>query len=220
MKNLPIVTKSELSLIESNLLSTSQLKFLMAKTPVHYTRERPAKGGGTWTYVSGGYMKKVLNLMFGWDWDFEILESQILFGEVIVKGKLTVRIGDKPIVKSQYGNKDIMFKRQSDADKAAGKEPIPLSIGNDLKSAATDALKKCAAELGIAADIYNKDEFREVTVMEDITLNQLKDLIVEKFDKISDDLMLNAERILDTHNENKNPETKSFKKLFNDLSAL
>jgi len=41
---------------------------------------------------------------------------------------------------------------------------IPLSIGNDLKSAATDCLKKCASEIGIASDIYNKDEFREVKV--------------------------------------------------------
>ena len=41
---------------------------------------------------------------------------------------------------------------------------MPLSIGNDLKSAATDALKKCAAEIGLAADIYNKEDFREVKV--------------------------------------------------------
>jgi len=55
----------------------------------------------------------------------------------------------------QYGCKEIMCRKGTD---------IPLNLGNDLKAAATDALKKCAAELGIAADIYNADEFREVDV--------------------------------------------------------
>ena len=40
-----------------------------------------------------------------------------------------------------------------------------MSIGNDLKAAATDALKKCAAELGVAADIYNKQDFQAVKVV-------------------------------------------------------
>jgi len=68
MNKLPVITKNELSLVDSNLLTTQQLKFLMSKTPVAYVKERPAKGGGKWKYVSGGYIKKVLNLMFGWDW--------------------------------------------------------------------------------------------------------------------------------------------------------
>ena len=43
---------------------------------------------------------------------------------------------------------------------------IPLSIGNDLKAAATDALKKCAAEIGIAQDVYAPQEFKDVEVIE------------------------------------------------------
>ena len=93
--------------------------------------------------------------MFGFDWDFEILEQSVMHGEAIVKGKLTIRTNGKVITKMQFGNKDIICKKGTD---------IPLSIGNDLKSAATDCLKKCAAEIGIAADIYNKEEFREVTI--------------------------------------------------------
>jgi actin-like ATPase involved in cell morphogenesis len=89
--------------------------------------------------------------MFGWDWDFEIMDEKIMHGEVIVKGKLTCRSNGKEIIKMQYGNKDIMYKKLQQGET----ERQPLSIGNDLKSAATDALKKCAAEIGIAADIYN-----------------------------------------------------------------
>ena len=98
--------------------------------------------------------------MFGWDWDFEVLEDKIMHDEAIVKGRLTCRSNGRTIIKTQYGNKDIMYKRGTDAQG----NRVPLSIGNDLKSAATDCLKKCAAEIGIAADIYNKDEFKEIQV--------------------------------------------------------
>ena len=37
-----------------------------------------------------------------------------------------------------------------------------LDYGNDLKAATTDALKKCASELGIASDIYGANEFKEI----------------------------------------------------------
>src|SRR6056297_1976586 len=151
-KDLALVKSEDLSLVSENSLNPKQLKTLLKKTPKKYVKQRPAKGGGKWDYVTGGYVKKCLNIMFGWDWDFEIMDEKIMLEskEVIVKGKLTCRSNGKTIVKMQYGNKDIIFKRGSST---------PLSIGNDLKSASTDALKKCASEIGIAADIYNKEDF-------------------------------------------------------------
>ena len=103
-------------------------------------------------------------MLFGWNWDFEIISEQILTeaGEVIVKGKLTCRSNGNTIVKMQYGNKDIMFKKGTQ---------IPLSIGNDLKAAATDALKKCAAEIGIAQDVYAPQDFKDVEVVEAEVVN-------------------------------------------------
>lgn len=155
-----IVSEKDLSLSENGMLNKNQLQHLLKVTPAKYIKERPAKGGGKWKYVSGGYVKKVLNLMFGWDWSFEIMEQQILYGEAIVKGRLSCRVDGREIVKMQFGNKDIMYKKLQEGET----ERVPLSIGNDLKAAATDALKKCAAEIGIAADIYNPEEFREVQV--------------------------------------------------------
>lgn len=154
---LALISAKELSMVENNSLNPKQLDTLLKRTPAKYIKTRPAKGGGTWEYVSGGYVKKCLNLMFGWDWDFEIVDEKIMIEsrEVVVKGRLTCRSNGHTIVKMQYGNKDIIFKKGSD---------IPLSIGNDMKSAATDALKKCASEIGIAADIYNKEEFKEIRV--------------------------------------------------------
>lgn len=159
MKNqVAIIEKKDLDLANELSLTEKQLNILLKKTPAKYVHQRPAKGGGTWEYVTVGYVKKVLNLMFGFDWDFEILDEKILEDEAIVKGKLTCRTGGKTIVKMQYGNKDIVRMRSN------GK---PVSIGNDLKSASSDCLKKCAAEIGIAADIYNKLDFNEVQVVEE-----------------------------------------------------
>lgn len=157
LADLALVSEQDLALVDDNSLNARQLQQLLKRTPRQYVKQRPAKGGGTWSYVTGGYVKKVLNLMFGFDWDFEIVDQQIYETEVVVKGKLTCRTNGRTIVKMQFGNKDIMRKRGSET---------PLSIGNDMKAAATDALKKCAAEIGIAADIYNAEDFKEVAVAE------------------------------------------------------
>jgi len=149
------ISPKELALVDDNVLNAKQLQWIFKRTPQQYIKARPAKGGGSWNYVSGSYVRKVLNLMFGFDWSFEILEQHVMHGEAIVKGKLTCTSNGRTIVKMQFGNKDIMCKKGTDT---------PLSIGNDLKAAATDALKKCAAELGIAADVYNPLEFREINV--------------------------------------------------------
>ena len=158
--NLALISAEDLSLVDDNSLNPNQLAQILKRTPKAYVKKRPAKGGGTWEYVTSGYVKKVLNLMFGWDWDFEILEDKVMHDEVIVKGRLTCRSNGRTIVKTQYGNKDIMYKRGTDAQG----NRIPLSIGNDFKSASSDCLKKCASEIGIAQDIYNKEDFKEVKV--------------------------------------------------------
>jgi recombination DNA repair RAD52 pathway protein len=202
---LALVRASELSLVENNALSGEQLKQLLKKTPQQYVHTRPAKGGGTWEYVTGGYVRKVLNLMFGWDWSFEILDEKIMHKEAIVKGKLTCNSNGRSIVKMQYGNKDIICRKGTED---------PISIGNDLKAAATDALKKCAAELGIAADIYNKMDFREVIVdLTEISIEDLQELYELKKEALTPDEQMDAERIIN------GKENKSYSKLHKKLSS-
>jgi len=212
---LALVSASDLSLVEDNSLNKNQLAQILRKTPSQYVKKRPAKGGGTWDYVTGGYVKKCLNIMFGWDWDFEIVEQMALHGEAIVKGRLTCRSNGRTIVKMQFGNKDIVYKKQTDEERNKGLERIPLSIGNDFKAATTDCLKKCAAEIGIAADIYNKEDFREVAVDTDNTIEKtLIDLYELKKDVLPSEEQINFERII------KEKETKSYKKAINYLSGL
>jgi len=204
--DLALIVDSDLSLVDNNSLNAKQLSLILKNTPKQYVHTRPAKGGGNWDYVTGGYVKKCLNLMFGWDWSFEIIEEKIMHGEAIVKGKLTCNSGGRSIVKMQYGNKDIMCKKGTE---------IPLSIGNDLKAAATDCLKKCAAEIGIAADIYNKEDFRPVQVVEsEDLLENIKDLFEIKRESMKPEDIEHVERIISTQ------ETKSYSKVLKTLKAL
>lgn len=186
-QEIKIVNVEDLSQVEDNVLNHQQLQMVMRTTPKEYVKERPAKGGGKWSYVSVGYVTKALNLMFGWDWDFEVIKDNmdmVLMGtanESVVLGKLTCRVTNpktgkvRTIVKTQYGNHDVKYKNETRKDDKGkvimdGKYPknfksiIPLSIGNDMKAAASDALKKCASSIGVAADIYNASEFRAIKV--------------------------------------------------------
>lgn len=179
------ISKDELSKVKDNLLNTEQLNFLFAKTPDKHIYERPAKGGGKWKYVTGVRVKKVLNLMFGWNWDFIIdkFEINMEAKQVIVLGKLVVRTGGQEIIKTQFGRADIKFKTETRKDEKGNiikelnqfnemkpkKFPTnnPLDLGNDLKASATDSLKKCASEFGIASDVYAPNEFKEIHIMSD-----------------------------------------------------
>jgi len=136
-------------------LNQDQLLFILQRTPANHIYTRPAKGGGTWNYVTGAYVKKMLNYCFGWRWDFEIKDKGREGGLVWVLGRLTIKDKNNNaiIVKEQFGRADMKFKRET-------KEP--LDYGNDLKAAATDALKKCASELGIASDVYAGNEFKDI----------------------------------------------------------
>jgi recombination DNA repair RAD52 pathway protein len=181
-KALALVNPEELALVENNALNARQLEFVLKKTPAKYIRKRPAKGGGQWSYVSGGYVKKMLNLVFGWDWSFRVKEYKydLEVKQAFVLGELTVKTADREITKMQFGRVDIKFRNElaynddgtpkmaktRDGKEYQAKEPgkQPLDLGNDLKAATTDSLKKCASELGIAADIYNAEEFREIAV--------------------------------------------------------
>jgi len=161
-----LISRDDLQWGSDLALNEKQLNHIFSKTPSKFIKQRPGKGGGDWNYVEVGYIIKTLNLMFGWDWDFQILNETINldFKEVIVKGQLIVRTGGKTIIKNQFGNKEIIFRKGTST---------PLSIGNDIKAASSDALKKCASMIGIAQDIYLGKEMKEIEI---ITEEPIKDI--------------------------------------------
>lgn len=142
----------------SGVLSSEQILFIMQRTPDEHIYKRPGKGGQTWDYVTGTYVEKVLNYVFGWDWDFIVKEVKEGHGQIAVLGELVVRtIDGKTITKNQWGRIDVKYKKGT---------TDPLDYGNDLKGASTDSLKKCASLLGIASDVYGKEEFKEIKTRE------------------------------------------------------
>lgn len=154
--------KSKLTLTKSPI-SKQQILAIFQRTPEEHIYSRVGKGGREFDYVTGVYVKKVLNFTFGWLWSFQVVDKGREENQVWVQGRLTINDENlKPmIIKEQFGRADIKFYK----DKSKGM----VDYGNDLKAAATDALKKCAAEIGIANDVYGKNEFRE-TVSDQNTL--------------------------------------------------
>ena len=137
-------------------LSEAQVDFLLQRTPKKEIKYRQGRGGLQFAYVEHGYVTERLNLVFGFNWDFEIVDKQILEDEVIVEARLTVRTpGGQTIVKTQFGGADI--KRHA----SGAKNGRPLSIADDYKAAASDALKKCASLLGVGLDLYGRDRTEE-----------------------------------------------------------
>lgn len=137
-------------------MSQQQIIHVVQRTPAQHVYRRKGKGGHTFDYVTGAYVGKVLNFVFGWNWDFEITQHGKEGNCVWVLGKLTVRGTQQgqQIVKSQFGRAEIKYLK--------GTKDF-VDFGNDLKAAATDSLKKCSSLLGVASDIYGKDEYKSET---------------------------------------------------------
>lgn len=150
-------------------LLPEQLMHILQKTPAQHIYKRPGKGGGEWEYVTGVYIKKVLNYVFAWNWDFEVKSKEEKYGQVIVTGRLTVRTKNGTIFKEQVGRADIKMRKGTQT---------PMDYGNDEKSAITDALKKCASEFGIASDIYGKNEFKEIKyILDEPVVKPVKEIV-------------------------------------------
>lgn len=120
------------------------------KTPADVIKWRKGRGGKEFPYANTAYVIRELNEAFAWQWDFECDNEEVITRngqpfEIKVRGKLTVRAGERVITKMQYGCQPI-----EGGDKAP-------SIGDCYKGAASDALKKCASMLGICLDLYDHD---------------------------------------------------------------
>lgn len=113
-------------------------------TPKKFLEDRKGRGGMTLTYVKGGYVNMVLNKAFGiGGWSFAIEDYQIGNTHIFVKGRLTIDDAHY----ENFGGQEIKKYKDGKA----------IDIGDDLKGATTDALKKCASMIGVANDVYFPD---------------------------------------------------------------
>lgn len=126
----------------------AQQAILTQRTPSDVIKTRKGKGGKMFSYVPHGWVTNQLNAAFNWAWSWEITEWRIIPenepAEVFVLGRLTVHSANGDLVKSQFGASDVKRNSQGQI----------LSIGDDLKAASSDALKKAASLLGLALDLY------------------------------------------------------------------
>jgi hypothetical protein len=100
---------------------------------------------GMLDYVEGHAVIARLNEAFEGQWSFEIVRHDILEerDEILVLGKLSA----EGVVKMQFGVAQITRDRET-------REIV--SLGDDVKAAGTDALKKCATFLGVGLHLYGE----------------------------------------------------------------
>ena len=115
------------------------LEVLCRPFPPEAIKSRPGQHGKTVSYVDVAAI--ITRLNEGCEsWSFEVVEHQVLEDEVLVVAKLTA----DGVVKMAFGGSLITRDR----------EGTTVSIADDAKAAASDALKKAASLLGVALEMY------------------------------------------------------------------
>ena len=102
-------------------------------------KQREGQRGKVLTYVDVAAVIERLNEACE-SWSFEVMKHEIQDGEAIVLGKLTA----DGVVKMTFGGSNITVDRVGSI----------VSLADDLKAAASDALKKAASMLGVGLELY------------------------------------------------------------------
>ncbi|MGQ4893398.1 MAG: Rad52/Rad22 family DNA repair protein [Candidatus Njordarchaeia archaeon] len=99
-------------------------------------------------YIPGNHVIERLNEAFQGNWTFKVIDKIIDKEslQIAVLGQLAVEDSGKTITKEQWGASHITLNRYGNF----------LSLGDDLKVATTDSLKKCATLLGVGLYLYDE----------------------------------------------------------------
>src|SRR4030081_2142119 len=112
------------------------------------------RGGVELKYVSGEQVVTRLNEVLGvGGWSFRVLRHDVNSeaDEAWALGELVAEIGERTVVRQQFGSQKVRRSRSTGA---------PLDLGFDLKGASTDAMKKCASLLGVGLYWSRKEPAR------------------------------------------------------------
>lgn len=170
--------------LKSRYLGEDLVEALTSTTPDDIIQTRPIRGGGSVAYVPGSHFIRKLNECFGFLWSYEVPESREENGQIVGKGRLTVHVpvpkrriikryvedGKQVeeevvdydilgVVKEQFGSSEL--KRYSSASGSKHKAGDVIDLGDDYKGMGTDAMKKCATQLGIFLDVYESRAAKE-----------------------------------------------------------
>lgn len=131
-------------------------KLLEAPFEPSQVRQRKGAFGDVLDYVEGHTVIRRLNDAFDGKWSFEVIDHKILDEEAVVLARLKA----DGISKMQFGSSKITRSKEDNSQ---------VSIGDDLKAATTDALKKAATHFGVGLHLYEEKNAIENPVSNDIT---------------------------------------------------
>jgi len=121
------------------MFESSTINVITRPLPRDQVRSRPGPGKLTFDYIPAEFVIRLLNEAFNYSWCSKILDAQRVENEVVVLLELMVKDFEGVLIyKQQYG--------------AAA---VNKDIGDAYKSAASDALKKCATLFGIGLELYD-----------------------------------------------------------------
>lgn len=151
---------------------------------------RPIRGGTTTRFVPAWWFTKNANALFNRDWDFEVLREYVGTEQVWVLVKVTVHVAafeeeeifpDGRILRRKKPARDITKMQYGGADiKRLKSDRSIIDLADDLKSAATDGMKKCLTLFGFAADVYGAREKEEEEAPESAQLDAYYEAADEK----------------------------------------
>lgn len=170
--------------------------------------------GRTFSYIEGASVIQRLNEAFGYDWSFEVVDRivDIPARQIAILGRInitgvdikTVKCNsfqemdlDNPIPNDRTGfasYSEENFPINTNITKQQwGSAPIQcykgtdtiIDLGNDLKAATTDALKKCATLLGVALYLYHEDE---VVVTFDYTEKDIEEMTEKEKERLKEEI--------------------------------
>lgn len=110
--------------------------------PPGAVRTRPGSYGKQLKYIESWRVVRRLNQVFDADWDLRIKQHVMLDEEVVVEVQLTAA----GVTKEAFGASAISRNRETSQ---------PISVGDDIKSACSDGLKKAASLFGVGLELHS-----------------------------------------------------------------
>lgn len=130
-------------------------------------------------YIGGDKVVDRLNDAIGLGWSFTIQDRiiDVEIGQIAVLGRLSVTIDGSLITKEQWGSSAIETYSNGRV----------VSLGDNIKAATTDSLKKCATLLGVGLYLYDSESMKFPDVNYVVPSTREKDnkikMISESIDK-------------------------------------
>lgn len=152
----PYISKQQIESLQNAAFTQEQIEEIRKKTPSSEIENKTDENGHSYKSVKGSFMKKKMNLIFGWNYSFQIIEKEFHSAskEVIVLGRMTINTPQGQIIREQFGKHYLSNKTSKDGNIQT---TACVNIGNGYKAAATDAFKKCSSELGVCWDVYTQE---------------------------------------------------------------